>query len=290
MVTVSHQQSRLDTPCRVIIETKLSIQLAKTSSDIRSNFACSGKSFNIIDFAENQWISAARDAISQGESAAIIPHHMIRPEALFFDMDATVIEEESLVEIAKVAGKSREIEDMTTAAMGGGMDFKESLKARLALLRGVDRIQVLSVKPTFSRGMTQLAAWCHQNHIPMFLVSGGFVDLAGPIAAQLGFKDYRANRFAWNGDKLAGEVEGEIIDAAGKRNAVSAWCNIHGFSPERCLAIGDGANDLLMMDFCGLAAGFSPKKVLWEHLEIANHTLDHRFLIDAFAPIRSPMM
>ncbi len=283
MVTVSDHQSWLARPCRIVLESNHLLKIGRSADH---TFNCGSHSFSVIDEADASTINLALEKIRIGQSAAIIPHQLIRPDALFFDMDATVIEEESLVEIAKASGKQKEIEAMTKAAMAGGMDFKESLRARLALLKGVDRSQVLNVRPTISRGMTHLASWCHQQRIPMFLVSGGFVDLAGPVAQQLGFKDFRANRFAWNGDKLAGDVDGEIVDAAGKRDAVSQWCKIHQLNPKSCIAVGDGANDQLMMSFCGMAAGFSPKKVLWEHLQLANHTGDHRFLVDALVPLK----
>lgn len=290
MVTVSHQQSRLAPPCRVIIETNVSSQFDASYSASRSTFICAGLSFAVFDDADDRLVKAAIEFIAKGHTAAVIPHHMIRPEAIFFDMDATVIEEESLVEIAKASGKSHEIEEITIAAMAGGMDFKESLRARLTLLKGVDRSLVLSVKPTITKGMKHLSDWCLQHKIPKFLVSGGFVDLAHPVAMELGFKDFRANRFAWHGDKLAGHAEGDILDGEGKRLAVGEWCKIHQIAPKRCIAVGDGANDLLMMNFCGLAAGFSPKKVLWEHIQVANHTGDHRFLIGALAPVNPPMI
>ncbi len=285
MVTVSDQQSRLDGPCRVVLESHLLSKSSTPADDV--SFICAGKNFSRHDYADQNAIKMAFEAINLGFSAAVIPHTIINPQALFFDMDATVIAEESLVEIANAAGKKREVEEITAAAMAGGLDFKESLRARLVILRGTDRSQILNIKPSISKGMTELSTWCHQQRIPMFLISGGFVDLAGPIAMQLGFKDFRANRFAWDGDRLAGHVEGPIIDAEGKRAAVSQWCQVHNLDPKRCIAVGDGANDKLMMDFCGVAVGFSPKKVLWPFLHLANHTGDHRLILEVLAPLRA---
>lgn len=287
MVTISHKQSRLEGPCRVVLETSSVFKSSSTIGKSDAGFSCLGKNFSLVDYASQGDVKAAIDSIHQGFSAAVIPHQLIRPDAIFFDMDATVIQEESLVEIAAAAGKKREVEEITTAAMAGGLDFKDSLKARLLILRGLDRSNILNIKPSISAGMSQLALWCHQNRIPIFLVSGGFVDLAGPIAMQLGFKDFRANRFAWDGDRLAGYVDGDIIDAEGKRTAVSQWCQVHNLNPKKCIAVGDGANDRLMMDFCGLSVGFSPKKILWPFLDMANHTGDHRLLMDVLAPLQS---
>ena len=284
MVTISDKQSRLEHPTRVVLKTENLNQSPLSHSIIDKQFSCAGTSFSIISKAQPDVISLALQSIKNGESAAAIPFELLTPSAIFFDMDATVIAEESLVEIAKSVGKEREIDEITSKAMAGGMDFKESLRLRLAMLKGIHRNQILSVVPTLSHGMKQLADWCHKNEIPMFLVSGEVVDLAGPVSHSLGFEDFKANRFAWSDDEMAGHVEGEIIDAAGKRDAVKDWCKVHHLEPSRCICVGDGANDRLMMEICGLAVGFNPKKALWPSLHVANHTGDHRFLLDALMP------
>jgi phosphoserine phosphatase len=286
MVTVSHKQSWLTTPCRVVIGSKEAQESTYSFDTKPTTINLNDTSFLVFDHATPSLIETAVTAITRGHSAAIIPHHCIKPQAIFFDMDATVIVEESLVEIAKAAGRAEDIATLTNAAMAGNMDFKESLRARLQLLKGTDRDTILALTPTVSKGMQQLATWCTMMGIPIFLVTGGFAELAEPIVHQLGFQDFRANRFAWQSDKLTGELEGPIVDAQGKLDAVQRWCRIYNFKPENCAAVGDGANDRLMLSYCGLAVGFCPKKILWDHLAVANHTADHRFLIEVLRPLQ----
>jgi phosphoserine phosphatase len=196
-------------------------------------------------------------------------------------MDGTVIEEESLVEIAKILKKEQEIEELTTRAMTGEMDFKKSLQARLRILKGLTRQQVAAIEPTLCAGVLELAKWCHEQHVKIFLISGGFQEMAEPIAKQLGCSDFLANRFAWEEDIMQGTTDGDIIDANGKQQAVINWTKSLNFQKARTLVVGDGANDLLMMRVSGLAVGFRPKPVLWPELKIANHTGDHRFLLES---------
>lgn len=224
-------------------------------------------------------VDVARKLCVRGQSAGVLPWKTLaRTQALFFDMDATVIEEESLVEIARVAGKGAEVEEITTRAMAGGMDFATSLRMRLSILNGLSRSLVESIKPTFNPGILDLAAYCHSEDILVFLVSGGFMDLALPVGKQMGCKDVQANRFAWTNDTLAGDVEGELVDTGGKLKAVQRWCEKYHLDSQLCLAIGDGANDLLMMQHCGASVGFKPKQALWSHLALCNAVGDHLFL------------
>jgi phosphoserine phosphatase len=279
MVTVHHQQGRLAGPSRVVLESRHWENPRNQASQIVSRFRCGQREFVMIRNASPDLIDMAREAMIRGETAAVITETVCPPKAMFFDMDATVIAEESLVEIARVCGKQEEIEALTTRAMAGGMDFKESLRLRLSILKGLTRDQVLSIQPTICRGMTDISFWAKEQQIPLFLISGGFVDLAEPIARQLEFRDFKANRFAWDQDIMAGDCDGPILDGHGKRDAVLAWCQHLGIAPTACVTIGDGANDRLMMEVSGLAVGFCPKKTLWPILDVANHTGDHRFLI-----------
>ena len=246
-----------------------------------AHFSINGETYYCFDQPSRDHISAARRAIDAGQSAGIIAGESQSPEAIFFDMDGTVIEEESLVEIAKSLKKEDEIDRLTELAMTGAMDFKTSLQARLRILKGLTRSQVLKIKPTLCTGILQFADWCHQHKIKIFLISGGFQELAAPVAKQLGCVDFLANRFSWDGDIMQGRIDGDIIDGQGKQLAVLSWIKTFGFQTSRTVVVGDGANDLLMMKASGLAVGFRPKPILWPDLQIANHTGDHRFLLES---------
>jgi phosphoserine phosphatase len=279
MVTVHHQQSGINRDIRIVAESSL-----KSSCYLHGSFQTQDQFFHIYDSPTQELIEAARTAINEGHSAGIIKKQCIQPSAMFFDMDGTVIAEESLVEIARSAGKFKQIQELTERAMAGEMDFCESLKLRLVALKGLRRDQVESISPNLNPGMQDMAMWCHARQIPLFLVSGGFVDLAGPIAKSLQFMDFRANRFAWNDDIMLGETDGPIVDALGKKQAMIEWCKTHTIAVSKTIGIGDGANDLEFLKSCGLAVGFAPKPILWPHLDISNHTGDHRFLIQCLLP------
>jgi phosphoserine phosphatase len=193
-------------------------------------------------------------------------------------MDATVIKEESLTEIARAVGKGAEIDKLTEAAMTGAMDFQTSLITRLKILEGIPRQVILQSKPTIQPGMLELAKFAVENHIKLFLVSGGFDLIAEPLARRLQFTDWAANRFKWHEDHLIPELDGPCIDANAKASWLKNWSHQFGFDQEEVWAIGDGANDALMMKHAAVAVGFDPKKILWPHLDFANHSGSHRLM------------
>lgn len=255
------------------------------SSSHGSVIQVGSEEFILLRNPTSDQIQQANSLKASGKTAGVFSGLAAAPQALFFDMDGTIIAEESLVEISKAAGLEHEIGALTEKAMAGGMDFSQSLRMRLALLKGMNRSQISGIKPTLHAGMINLAKYAQSAGIKLFLVSGGFVDLAGPLAANLGFEAFAANQFEWNGDRLSGDVVGEIIDGQGKLRKVQEWCKIHGFDPVRCMAIGDGANDLPMMKYCGASVGFLPKKVLWHEVAITNQTGDHSFLLEILRTI-----
>ncbi len=273
----------MTTISRVILNEEVAKREGLSTSEA-SRFSIKDQIFCRFDEPSSAHISVARQTIDRGLSAGIIPAETLSLEAIFFDMDGTVIEEESLVEIAKIFKKEQEIAELTTRAMTGEMDFKKSLQARLKILKGLTRQQVAAIEPTLCAGVLELAKWCHEQHVKIFLISGGFQEMAEPIAKQLGCSDFLANRFAWNEDIMQGTTDGAIIDAKGKQQAVVNWIKSLKIQTARTLVVGDGANDLLMMKASGLAAGFRPKPVLWPELKIANHTGDHRFLLESLRP------
>jgi len=210
----------------------------------------------------------------------------LRPSvrAVFFDMDATVIREESLVALAAFAGVEKEVHEITERAMAGSLDFATALRERVVLLKGLDAaaLSVLAGRLTLMPGIKTLVAGCRAAGIPCFMVSGGFVELAGPIANQVGFDGFHANRFAVHGGCLTGALDGPIVDARGKRDFVAATCRRLGVNLADVAAVGDGANDLQMLNLVGMPVGHQPKDVLLPHLHFANWLGDHRLLLPLF--------
>jgi phosphoserine phosphatase len=201
-------------------------------------------------------------------------------DAFFFDMDATAILEESLVEIARLAGLGAEVEAITRRAMAGELEFQAALRARVALLKGRDASLLDAVRAglTPAPGLAAVVGAARLRGLPVFLVSGGFHELADAFGAEIGFTSVHANRFGIAGGRFTGEVVGEVVDADGKRRWVERLCREHGLNPARAVAVGDGANDLPMLQAVGLGVGFRPKRVLWPYLHALNATGDHRFL------------
>ncbi len=230
-----------------------------------------------VAFAKLQ--NTCRQLISDGVTVGFSTVSVVK--AVFFDMDATVIREESLVELSAYAGVQEQVHQITERAMAGELDFKAALRERVALLRGLDAsaIDNLAAKLTLMPGIKELVASCRARGVPTFMVSGGFVELAGVISAAVGFDGFHANSFGIEHGRLTGEVVGSVVDATGKQEFMLATCKRLGLSPSEVAAVGDGANDLPMLSSVGTAVGHQPKGILWPLLHAANWSGDHRFLV-----------
>ncbi|MDA4893543.1 phosphoserine phosphatase SerB [Streptomyces sp. MS2A] len=177
------------------------------------------------------------------------------------DADSTLLQDEVIELIADEAGRRAEVQAATEAAMRGEVDFATSLRSRVEALAGVpsaafDRVRA-RVRPT--PGVTELTAAVHARGGVVGVVSGGFHEVLDHVAPGLGVDRWRANRLAFAGDALDGTVEGEIVDAQAKAATLLAWADELGVPQRRTVAIGDGANDLRMMDAAGLGLAFNAK-------------------------------
>ncbi len=240
----------------------------------------SGCDIEVVDEAAAQWLAWVRSRFGAGgrHNIGMVADQMYK--AVFFDMDATAIAEESLVEIAAAVGKRAVVEELTEKAMRGGLDFSASLKARLALLVGVRREVVLQVGSslTINPGLKAFSEECRRRGVPVFLVSGGFTVLAATLAKAIAATAYHANELAFIDDKLTGEVVGPIVDAQAKYQFIHEQCQKYGWSLAEIAAVGDGANDIPMLKAAGAAIGYRCKPILHPliHAYIGNG--DHGFL------------
>lgn len=199
---------------------------------------------------------------------------------LAMDMDSTLINIESLDEVAALAGKGAQVAAITEAAMRGEIkDYAASLRQRVALLAGVDATllqRVLDEKLRLNPGATELVAACKAAGLATLLVTGGFTFFTDRMRERLGFDHVRANELGIDGGRLTGTVTGPdggaILDAQGKADAVRAVCAQLGCATERAIAIGDGANDLKMMALAGLSVAYRAKPVVREQ---ATQSLNH---------------
>jgi phosphoserine phosphatase len=178
-----------------------------------------------------------------------------------FDVDSTLIQDEVIELLADHAGKRSEVEAVTARAMAGELDFAGSLKARVATLAGLpdsvikETLATLTITP----GVIEAIEYIHRIGGKAGAVSGGFIELLGPLAQQLNLDFYRANALEVSGGFLTGNVTGPIIDKPAKATALTEWANALGLHLNNTVAVGDGANDLDMMEIAGLSVGFNAK-------------------------------
>jgi phosphoserine phosphatase len=197
---------------------------------------------------------------------------------LVADMDSTIIGQECIDELADFAGLKREIADITERAMQGKLDFKSALRERVALLSGLDEDairQCLAERVVPNPGAATLVRTMRVGGATTLLVSGGFVSFADPISKMIGFNRYRANTLLFDGRLLSGEVEDPIVDAEAKRTALVEMREELGLDSADVLAIGDGANDRLMVEEAGFGVAYRAKPAL---TEVADARLDHHGL------------
>jgi len=194
-----------------------------------------------------------------------------------FDMDSTLINIECVDEIAAVAGRRDEVAAITEAAMRGEItDFKDSLRRRVALLRGVPESALASVyadRLRLNPGVEAFVAACQAAGLKTLLVSGGFTYFSERIRHRLGLDFARANVLEIAHGQLTGSLVerpwGDICDGNEKRRVVMEVCDLMGIDPGRAIAVGDGANDLPMMSVAGLSICFHGKPAVREQAMIS---------------------
>ncbi len=192
---------------------------------------------------------------------------------LAMDMDSTLINIECIDEIADFTGKKSAVAEITEATMRGEIkDFQESLRRRVALLEGVHADALESVYRERLRpnpGATELLAGAHERGIYTLLVSGGFTFFTEKLRQQLGFKQTQANTLEIIEGKLTGKVLGDIVDGAAKAAHLDAACARLGCTKANAITMGDGANDLIMMNGSGISVAYQAKPVVKEKADAA---------------------
>lgn len=178
------------------------------------------------------------------------------------DVDSTLIENEVIELIAEEAGSLEQVADVTFRAMNGEIDFAESLRERVATLAGLDvsALERVRGRVVVTQGVPELVAGVHAAGGRIGVVSGGFHEIIDPLAQQLGLDFCRANRLAVADGHLTGDVDGPIVDAEAKAEALREWAAQSGIDMRSTIAVGDGANDLGMMEAAGLSVAFDAKE------------------------------
>jgi phosphoserine phosphatase len=198
---------------------------------------------------------------------------------LVADMDSTIIGQECIDELADYAGLKEKVARITERAMRGELDFPAALRERVRLLAGLDEQELkrcLDDRVHVTAGAETLVQTMRAGGASCLLVSGGFLSFAEPVARTVGFDRVRANRLVFAGGKLSGEVGDPIVDAIAKRDALIEVREQLGLKREDVLAIGDGANDKMMVEEAGLGIAFRAKPALVEvaDAELRHHGLD----------------
>jgi phosphoserine phosphatase len=180
---------------------------------------------------------------------------------VMLDMDSTLIVQEVIDLLAAKAGVAEEVSAITQKAMAGEMDFAQSLQARVSLLAGLNESMLSEVRSeiTLTQGAEKLIQTLHLKGHKVGVVSGGFIDVIEPILKELKIDFYRANKLQILNGKLTGKLEGEIIDRAAKLKALVEFAKNEGVQMSQTVAIGDGANDLDMIESAGLGVAFNAK-------------------------------
>ena len=185
------------------------------------------------------------------------------------DVDSTLIGEEVVDLLASAAGVGDEVAAITAAAMRGELDFASSLTRRVGLLAGLPAAVLpdLRARITVTEGARELIGAVHAAGGAIAAVSGGFRQVLDPLAAELGLDRWHANDLEIADGVLTGRVLGGIVDSAAKRDRLVAWSDELG--ADRTIAIGDGANDLLMMAAASLSIAFDAKPAVRAAADIA---------------------
>ena len=220
------------------------------------------------------------------------PLRLVDYRLIAFDMDATLGNIECIDEVADVAGRGAEVAAITAAAMRGEIaDFKTSLRRRVAMLRGTTLAQLEEVRQQRLRptpGAEALLAACRAAGLYTVLVSGGFTFFAEPFAAKLGMDFVRANVLEIEDGALTGRLLeqpwGDIVDGAQKRATLLDRCAALGIAPQQAIAVGDGANDLPMMQAAGLSVGWHAKPRVREYANVVIDTGGLERLLDVVRP------
>jgi phosphoserine phosphatase len=194
-----------------------------------------------------------------------------------FDMDSTLINIECVDEIADAAGRKAEVAAITEAAMRGEItDYKDSLRRRVALLKGVSvdsMDEVYHQRLKLNPGAAELVHACKAAGMKVLLVSGGFTFFTDRIRDELGIDYTRSNVLEISDGLLTGRLVdqpwGDICDGAEKRKMLLQTCDLLGISPSQSIAMGDGANDLPMMGVSGLSVAYHAKPAVREAAMVA---------------------
>jgi phosphoserine phosphatase len=261
---------------------ELKDQVSKYGANLHTNGGqISNDAYHSARWESNQLLDAAqreslRSIAATFNSDLCFLNADLKPgdiKVLAMDMDSTLINIECIDEIADFTGKKAAVAQITEATMRGEIkDFQESLRRRVALLEGISADSLEAVYRERLRpnpGAIELLADANQRGLYTLLVSGGFTFFTEKLRQQLGFKQTQANTLEIIDGKLTGKVLGDIVDGAAKAAHLDEACRLLGCTKANAITMGDGANDLIMMNGSGISVAYKAKAVVKEKADAA---------------------
>ncbi|HEX2022475.1 MAG TPA: phosphoserine phosphatase SerB [Candidatus Thermoplasmatota archaeon] len=201
-----------------------------------------------------------------GVDAVIQPHSMFRTRKrlIVFDMDSTIVDGEVINELARAAGVEPHVAAITERAMKGELDFREALRERVRMLKGLteDDLERVARSLRFNPGTEDLIRTLKAMGFRLALVSGGFTYFTDRLQRELGFDYTYANELVVRDGRLTGEVQGDVIDMHRKGEILKDLAAREGLTLDEVVAVGDGANDQIMIKNAGLGIAFNAKEIL----------------------------
>jgi phosphoserine phosphatase len=194
---------------------------------------------------------------------------------ILFDVDSTLIKQEVIDLLADKSGHGREVQQITARAMKGEIDFAQALSTRVSLLEGLPESvfdEIIS-QISFAEGFDELFSYLRKNGFLVGAVSGGFHNVLDKLFAQLQLDFLKANVLEVVDGRLTGKITSAPIDRMAKARALREFAALHNIELENTVAVGDGANDLDMIEIAGLGVSYMGKEILRQkadlHLEKA---------------------
>jgi len=209
----------------------------------------------VADHAEQAQIALSETLID----AVCTPVAGRRKKLLISDMDSTVINQECIDELGDAYGVGTRVREITTDVVEGNISFSDALRSRMALMKGLDYSQLEKIykdRISLKEGARTLVQTMRKNGAYCILVSGGFSFFSQRIAERIGFHEHQANELIFENGRLTGHVHEPVLGRTAKLETLNRLCEVHNLKPWEVLAVGDGANDIKMIEAAGLGVAF----------------------------------
>ncbi|WP_223668531.1 phosphoserine phosphatase SerB [Kangiella shandongensis] len=215
--------------------------------------------------------------------------YLDKVELAVFDMDSTLIPMEVIDELAKEAGVVSQVAAITEAAMLGELDFNQSFEKRLALLQGMpqDAVEKVLARLCFKPGVEDFLRWVISQGAEVAIASGGFDVFARALSEWIDFSEVRSNQLDFEQGRLTGQACYPIVNGTVKAESLLQWRQARQLKPQATIAVGDGANDLLMLQEAGFGIAYKAKPFLREGADCVLHFADMNALQDIILTVMS---